>query len=88
VQNDLPAGCGAPSDTVCDVIAVAASLGGPAALARLVAAIPSSCPRVSIATGAVDFPLLLEKIAAASFALVMVPRPRNLAFFPEIASRP
>ena len=59
MQNGLPAVCGAPSYTAFDVIAVAASLGGPAALARLVAAIPSSFPRVLI--------------AAASIALVMVP---------------
>ena len=74
MQNGRPAVCGAPSYTAFDVMAVAASLGGPAALARLVAAIPSSFPRVLIATGAVDLLLPLEKIAAASIALVMVPR--------------
>jgi chemotaxis response regulator CheB len=55
MQNGLPAVCGAPSYTAFDVIAVALSLGGSAALARLVAAIPSSFPRALIATGAVDF---------------------------------
>jgi chemotaxis response regulator CheB len=44
MQNGLPAVCGACSYAVFDVIAVAASLDGPAALARLPAAIPSSLP--------------------------------------------
>jgi hypothetical protein len=42
MQNGLPAVCGACSYAVFDVIAVAASVGGPAALARLPGAIPSS----------------------------------------------
>ena len=56
-------------DGAYDVVALAASAGGLAALTRVLAAVPADLP-AAIETGVVDFVLPLNEIAGAIVSLV------------------